>query len=198
MALGFPHEWTSLGREGLVVEFATTDGAVWVGNFRPGLGGLDDVRWHPDGRQVLVASAGALWCVNPESRMAEEIAPAILDIWEMDESGDLLFNDQGVAFFRLGRSGIVWHTQRISYDGFQKVHFEADQLVGDAWSPIEDRWLPFSVDLTTGRVDGGSYTGPEMTFDYLQPETTTPKVRLFMWIGFYSAVVFGFLWWISG
>ncbi len=169
MAIGFPHEWASLGREGLAVEFVTAKG-VWVGNFRPGLGGVDDVRLHPDEQHVLVVSAGALWCVNPESHMAEEVAPAILEIWEMGESRDLVFNDQGLAFVRLGRSGVVWHTRRISWDGFQKVHLESERLVGEVWSPFEDRWLPFSVDLTTGQVDGGSYTGPAMHFCYLQPE----------------------------
>lgn len=159
MATGFPEEWARLGREGLVVEFAGTDGPAWVGNFRPGLGGLDDVRWHPDGEHVLVSSAGALWCVDPDSRAAEELAPAVFDILEL-ESGDLLLDDQGLAFVRIGRAGIVWRTQRISWDGFQGVRLEAGQLIGEAWSPIEDRWLPFTVDLETGRVDGGSYTGP--------------------------------------
>lgn len=168
-ATGFPEEWALLGREGLVVEFAGASGTTWVGNFRPGLGGLDAVRWHPNGTQVLVASAGALWCVDPESRVAEELAPAVFDTWDLG-NGDLLFDDQGLAFVRLGRTGVVWHTQRISWDGFQNVHLEAKRIAGEAWSPIEDRWLPFSVDLETGHVDGGSYNGPEMHFDYLRAE----------------------------
>lgn len=167
MATGFPKEWARLGREGFVVEFARTDGTTWVGNFRPGLGGLDAVRWHPNGEQVLVASAGALWCVDPDSGAAEEIAPAIFNIWELD-SGDLLIEDQGLAFVRLGGSGVVWHTKRISWDGFKNLQLDTKQIAGEAWS-LGDSWLPFSVDLETGRVDGGSYTGPEITFDYLQP-----------------------------
>lgn len=162
----FQDEWGGLGREGLVVEFTGTNGVVWVGNFRPGLGGLDDVRWHPDGQHVLVASAGVLWCVDPDSRVGEELAPAIFSIWQLG-SGDLVLDDQGLAFVRLGRSGVVWHTPRMSWDGFQNVRLEADHLEGEAWSPIENRWLPFSVHLETGQVEGGSYNGPEMRFDYL-------------------------------
>ena len=169
LAVGFPSEWASLGREGLVVEFAGADGTTWVGNFRPGLGGLDAARSHPNGALVLVASAGALWCVDPDSRFAEQIAPAVCEIWEL-ESGDLLFDTQGLAFVRLGRAGVVWHTRRISWDGFQDIQLEAEHLNGEAWSPIEDRWLPFSIDLKTGRVAGGSYNGPEMHFDYLRPQ----------------------------
>lgn len=168
-ATGFPEEWARLGREGLVVKFAETSGTTWIGNFQPGLGGLDDVRWHPNRQQVLVASAGALWCVDPDTRVGEKIAPAVFSIWQL-ESGDLLIDNQGLAYVRLGRSGVVWHTPRISWDGFQNVRVEAGQLAGQAWSPVEDRWLLFSVDLESGQVDGGSYNGPEMHFDYLQPK----------------------------
>ena len=119
----------------------------------------------------MVAAAGALWYVSPESRLAAEIAPAILDIWEIVESGDLLFNDQGLTFARLGRLGVIWHTERISWDGFQKVRLESDHLLGEAWSPHEERWYPFRVDLAKGQVDGGSYNGPEMRFTYLQANT---------------------------
>jgi hypothetical protein len=161
-AIGFPPQWGTLGREGLVVEFTAEGGKSWVGNFRPGLGGLDDVRLHPNEHDFLVTSSGALWQVNPQAVSAEEIAAAVTDEWQLDESVDLLFNDQGVAFLRLGPSGVVWHTLRISWDGFREIRFESEALIGEAWSPIEDDWLPFTVDLKTGQVDGGSYSGPEM------------------------------------
>lgn len=168
-AIGFPPEWGSLGREGLVVEFVPANGSVWVGNFRPGLGGIDAVRSHPNGREVLIMSSGALWSVDPETRTVEEMASAILGVWTVG-SEDLLLNDQDLAFIRLGRVGVVWHTRRISWDGFDNLQLEEEKVIGEAWSPIEDRWLPFSVNLDTGIVDGGSYNGPEMHFEYLQPE----------------------------
>jgi hypothetical protein len=49
----------------------------------------------------------------------------------------------------------------ISVDGFDKLRFEVKRLIGEAWSPIEDRWLPFSVDLHTGFVDGCGYSEPK-------------------------------------
>lgn len=164
MAIGFPEEWSRLAREGLVVEVRGTEGDTWVGNFRPGLGGLDEVLWHPNRRQVLVASAGALWCGDPDSRIGEEIAPAVFQLWQL-ESGDLILDHQGLAYTRLGRRGVVWNTPRISWDGFQNVRLEANHLAGQAWSPVEDRWMPFRVHLETGRVEGGSYNGPKMRFE---------------------------------
>jgi hypothetical protein len=129
------------------------------------LGGLSDVRWHPDQRAVLAISAGALWHVDPQSRSAREIAPAIQAVWDIDGKGDLLFDNQGLELFRLGPSGIVWRSRRLSWDGFQGIRLEDEKVVGEAWSPIEDRWIPFSVDLATGRTEGGSYNGPEMSLD---------------------------------
>lgn len=169
MAVGFPDDWASRGSEGLVVEFAGAGGTKWIGNFRPGIGGLDAVRLHPNGTLVLVASAGALWCVDPDSRSAEEVAPAVFEIWEL-ESGDLILDDQGLSLVRLGRAGVAWHTRRISFDGFRRIKIKAEHLDGESWSPIENCWLSFSVDLLTGRVAGGSYNGPEMHFDYLRPQ----------------------------
>jgi hypothetical protein len=109
-----------------------------------------------------VISQGALWNVNPETRAADEIASAIFDIWCVSDPEGLVFNHNGVAFICLGRTGVVWHTRRISWDGFDKLRFEGERLSGQAWSPIGDRWLPFSVHLQTGFVEGGSYSWPEV------------------------------------
>src|SRR4051812_8574173 len=53
LAQPFPASWGRVGREGVVVEFTDATGAVWVGNFSPGLGRVSAVFAHPDGRRVL-------------------------------------------------------------------------------------------------------------------------------------------------
>lgn len=158
MAIGFPKEWARFGSEGIVVEFCLADGTSWVGNFSKGLGGLVDVRWHPNQEHVLVVARGALWCVDPVARTADELVPAIFDIHEL-ETGDLILDCQGLAFMRIGPAGIVWQTRRISWDGFRNVRIEGGRIFGESWSL--DHWLPFSVDLGSGKVDGGCNTGPE-------------------------------------
>jgi len=51
-AVPFPRSWAAAAREGLVVEFTGEDGIAWVGNLGPGIGGLDEVRRHPNASDV--------------------------------------------------------------------------------------------------------------------------------------------------
>jgi hypothetical protein len=84
MAIAFPHDWGCLGREGIVVEFQTEAGA-WVGNFQPGLGGLDCAGIHPDGRHAVVISTGDLWVVDPNDRTGQLLLPAIEAAFEVHD-----------------------------------------------------------------------------------------------------------------
>lgn len=140
MAISFPESRAKFGREGFVVEFNNEDGSSWVGNFLSGSSGECNVMWHPDGLHVLVFAEGDLWSVDPFSKTAEELAGGCSAVWPLD-SGDLLIQESGLYFFRLGREGIVWRTSRISWDGFQNVRIESNKLRGEAWSPFGD-WSP--------------------------------------------------------
>jgi hypothetical protein len=111
LATAFPPEWGSHAREGLVVELVANDGEVWVGNFQPGLGGVNDVLRHPNGRDALVISNGTLWSVNPTTRNADELAPAVFDVWPVADPDGYVLNEQDLAFLRLSAT---WHS--LEYD----------------------------------------------------------------------------------
>jgi len=68
-----------------------------------------------------------------------------------------VFSRQGTALARLESNGLMWHTRRLSWDGFDQLHIVGDELRGLAWSPIDDTWRPFRVELRTGKSTGGSY-----------------------------------------
>lgn len=65
-----------------MVEFATETG-VWVGNFRPGLGGLQFAGLHPNKLDVVVIAAGDLWIVDPRARTAVQTLPVLEAILEV-------------------------------------------------------------------------------------------------------------------
>src|SRR5258706_9203472 len=156
MAVAFPIEWGRLGREGIVVEFETHAG-TWVANFQPGLRGLSRVDVHPNGRDFIVIAEGDLWVVKSIEHSAERLLPAIDSAMEACDPEGWIFSRQGLALARLGPEGLLWHTRRLSWEGFDQLHIVEDELRGLAWSPIDDKWCPFHVELSTGKSRGGSY-----------------------------------------
>ena len=154
MAIAFPSAW--VGREGKVVEFHAAAGP-WVGNFKPGLGGIDAVRACPDGKHCLVIAAGDAWIVDVGRREADVILPAVDALLEVPGSSDLILSRQGLSLVRLDGSRVVWHSRRISWDGFDDLRIEGARIVGQAFDPMTESWVPFVVDLRTGASEGGSY-----------------------------------------
>jgi hypothetical protein len=156
LATGFPGDWGRLGREGFVVEFVTEAGR-WVANFKPGLGGLDLVAVHPNNVDAVVVAHGDLWLVRPRDHTAEKLLSAIDAAFDVHNPDGWVFSRQGVALVRFGPAGLIWHTRRISWDGFDHLTIQGRELTGLAWSPLDDRLHPFRVDLSSGRSVGGSF-----------------------------------------
>jgi hypothetical protein len=159
----FPADWGRLGREGVVVEFRRPSAGAWVGNFARGLGGLSEALPHPDGRQVVVIAGGDVWVVDPDSEAADCILPAADAVWPVDAPAGFVLSRQGLAFARLGPTGLAWHTRRLSWDGFDRVTLGDAVVSGLAWDAVNERWEPFAVELATGASTGGAYgdTDPE-------------------------------------
>ncbi len=145
-----------LGREGTVVEFMV-EADAWVGNFQPGLGGLEFAELHPNGRDAVVIATGDLWVVSPVHRSAERLLPAIEAAFQVRDPNGWIFSRQGIALARFGPDGIVWHTRRLSWDGFDQLKILHGEVTGVARSPLDGEWQSFRVDLSTGRSSSGSY-----------------------------------------
>jgi hypothetical protein len=159
LAQPIPLQWGRRGSEGVVVEFTARDGERWVGNFQPGMGTLDDVLLHPDGRRVLIVAHGDLWAVDADSRTAELVLHDAFDVWRVEQPPGYIANWCGLAFVRIAAEGLRWQTRRLSWDGFREVVVGEVTLTGSAYTPIERRWEPFAVELSTGASRGGSF-GP--------------------------------------
>jgi len=156
MAIAFPAKWGELGCEGKVVEFLTSSGS-WSGNFQPGLGGLDAARACSGGRHVLVLAGGDAWIVDPERRDCRRMLPAIDAMLEVPDGSGWIMSRQGLALARVVDAGLVWHTRRLSWDGFDRLHLDGDEIRGVGYCPMRDDWTEFAVDLRTGSSRGGSY-----------------------------------------
>jgi hypothetical protein len=95
--------------------------------------------------------------VDAERREADVILPAVVASLEVPGSSDLILSRQGLALVRLEGSRVVWHSRRISWDGFDDLRIEGARIVGLAFDPMMEAWVPFAVDLLTGASEGGSY-----------------------------------------
>ncbi len=160
-----PEAFTATGqgrhREGYVVRFHPDASASWVGNFQPGVSSFEDVLPHPNGREFVVIAGGQGYVVDPNDRAKREYFGVQIEIaLEVPELSGVLFGN-GLWFEFLGPVGLQWRSRRISWDGMRAVRREGLRLFGEAWSPIEDCWLPFELDLCSGEFTGGSYNGPD-------------------------------------
>ena len=162
----FPEGWGHGAREGLVVEFTRNDGGAWVGNFQRGYRANRDVRLHPNGSDVLVTSDGPLWHVQVERQTAAQHAHDVLGVWDVSDPAGVLYDDNGIEFVFFGADGRQWHSRRVSFDGFDKIRIDGPYLTGLSWSPVADEWIPFNIDLNTGRVEGGSYVAAAASDEY--------------------------------
>lgn len=161
-APSFPE--SHVGSEGLVVEFMPETDRAWVANFQAGIGGYTGVHLHPNGNEVVVFFEGNAFVVDPVDRQVreEDVPGAIAGVWEVRDPPGFILDRQGMAFERLSAGGLLWHTRRLSWDGFRNVLLGRDGIRGEAWS-ILDRWIPFTVNITTGESEGGSFTEVDAT-----------------------------------
>lgn len=147
-------------REGFVVEFSPQGSQKWIGNFQPGLGGIDDVVEHIDGNHIIVIAGGQAYVIDPKTRLlVNDFGGQIEYVDSILELQMLLFGN-GLWFEAIGERGFIWRTRRLSWDGMRAIRQEGISLSGEGYDPMTDSWVSFTVDLTSGDAKGGSYNGP--------------------------------------
>jgi hypothetical protein len=154
MYVPFSATGRGLFSEGLVVRFQGSAEDSWVGNFARGLTGFSKVLRHPDGTRVLVISGGQAYDVNPDVRATvDAFGGWFVEAFELPNLR-LVVLQTSIDFMAIGPCGRAWETRRMSIDGFRSVVVHEDRLQGEAWA-LGERWVPFEIDLNSGRVTGG-------------------------------------------
>jgi len=62
------------------------------------------------------------------------------------------------SLFAWGANGEAWQTSRLSWEGIRITGVEGDTLQGTGWNLLTDKEVPFSVDLSTGKYEGGGFS----------------------------------------
>jgi hypothetical protein len=172
----FPVELAEGDRAGAYVRVVPPKGPAWTGFFAQGFD-LDQVvtcvASCPDPDSLCVVAGGYAYVVkasDPNQWLQIEQRP-VADLRSVSgfsphESGLLLFTGF-TSITALGRDGIVWTTERLSWEGVRlgKIVFAqaplpsrapGGELHGFGWDPATDKEDPFVVDLATGKHTGGA------------------------------------------
>jgi hypothetical protein len=157
MAISFTIHGAREHREGLVVRFHPRRSQPWVGNFLGGDTPYTVVLDHPNETDVIVVAQGETWIVYPDNpAVRNRIAWDTAEVIPLPSLGSVIF--QGLTDFtaiKADNSG--WRSPRISWDGFRNIEVREAELLGEAYTPIGDVWVPFKLDLLTGHCPDGIY-----------------------------------------
>ena len=160
LPLQFSDTGMGMHTEGLVVRFLAGTADDWVGNFQPGLSHFSRVVGHPDGKHLFVIAGGSAYVVDPVARKLVDTFGAQIEFaQELPDHRAVLFGN-GLCFELHNEQGLSWRSRRVSWDGIKDVIVSAAHITGLGWC-IDDTWPAFEIDLATGAVRGGAYTGPD-------------------------------------
>lgn len=143
----------------VIIRVHSASGGSWVGVFagEDAPGTLTGIYSCPDPDRICVVAGGRGYLVNahdPTTWSPIETYP-IIDIASVVDCSVLVLANF-THLVGIGKVGVVWETERLSYDGIKLTEATPQQIRGLAWSAPRQRWVEFTVDTMTGRHRGGA------------------------------------------
>jgi hypothetical protein len=145
-------------REGFAVRVRLSSSTAWVGNFQPGYTSYSAVFQSLNSHDLIVIAGGQAYVVNPETQSLRAAFGGDIAWAQLYPALDLFLTHNDLWFSALGQSGLAWESERLAWDGIQNVLVTDEQLQGEAWDAVDERWCPFTLDLHTGIAEGGAPT----------------------------------------
>ncbi|MGB8130101.1 MAG: hypothetical protein WCG81_09940 [Candidatus Angelobacter sp.] len=160
----YPVELEERDRSGAYVRVTRQRGPAWVGFFALGFDSdqvVNQLCSTPDPGRFCVVVGGYAYIVNasePAGWLHIKQQRPVVDLCVLLQQSLLLF----VGFTSItavGASGILWTTERLTWEGLTITEITGDKLQGHGWDALADKEVPFEVDLKTGRHTGGAKPG---------------------------------------
>jgi hypothetical protein len=156
----FPKDVEEVERGALIVRVRRQNEQRWIGTFAKGFDsetattGLFSTP-HPD--WLCAVSGGYAYVVNaqhPEQWHFVKSRP-VLETRAISEANALTFADfQTLSGFTADAT--LWQSAPLSWEGLKITAIKGNELQGFGWDAIQDRDVPFTVDLRTGQHTGGT------------------------------------------
>jgi hypothetical protein len=156
----YPVELEEGDRSGAYLRVTPQDGSAWVGFFALGFDSdqvVSSICSTPDPGRFCVVVGGYAYLVkasNPAEWLRIEQKP-VVDLRVVPQHGLVLFAGF-TSITAVGNSGIVWTTERLTWEGLAITEIDGDRLLGHGWDAPADKEVPFEVDLKTGKHTGGA------------------------------------------
>jgi hypothetical protein len=116
----------------------------------------------PNPHEMCAVAGGYAYVVDtaqPEHSTHIALKP-VVEVRPLVTQGLLLF----VGFHSIvawGTKGPAWESARLSWEGMRVTSIDGNVLHGFGWNLITDKEVPFSLDLRTGKHQGGGFTPPQ-------------------------------------
>jgi len=141
---------------GLGIRVLAEKGLPWSGEFEYDAGSLEKVCATPSPSRVMVIARGEGYIVkvdNPDNWEYVAVAP-VLDVRRVPDRDILICTDyQDLVAY--GKSGLVWALEYLGLDDVEILKVLRNEIQGSARHEALGT-VPFSVDPSTGHVNGGS------------------------------------------
>lgn len=159
-AIPFPSDESGYHKEGYAVEFEDKNGEKWVGNFQKGFTSYNNVFGELGHDIVFVVAGGTGYKIDVNSRKCLDEVGAAIDWCLPLPDKSILIISHGVDFEAIDKNGRIWVSERISLDGFTDLSYDGKKIHGKAYSPLDDGYHKFELNISDGSFQGGSYNGP--------------------------------------
>jgi hypothetical protein len=129
-----------------------------VGNFKPGWTGFSLVVDYAGTNRIVVIAKGQGYIMTPDQQ--EPIDTFGVDIKDAIKTADNKVVLVDYIYVRLLEDkGTIWQSERISRDGIKDVKLQDNILTGLSYDSMDiiNEWIPFSIDLDTKEITGGSH-----------------------------------------
>jgi|SRR5690242_19851875 len=156
----YPMELEEGDRNGVYARVAPRSGTPWFGFFASGFDSpqvMNAVCSCPDPRTVCVIAGGyayAVKAIHPTEWFRVEQRP-VMELRTVSDQQLLLFTGF-TSISALGREGIAWNSERLSWEGIRLDGIRGHVLQGFGWDALTDREIAFELDLRTGKHTGGA------------------------------------------
>jgi len=159
----FPIELEEGDRAGTYVRVVPRQGRAWSGFFALGFNSeqvVNAICTCPDPDSICVVVGGYAYVVNvtEPSRWFQVEQRPVVDLRVVLNEAMILFAGF-TSLTAVGKTGIAWQTERLSWEGVRITSVEDGKLHGFGWDVMSDQEVPFEVDLKTGKHTGGARPG---------------------------------------